>query len=225
LSQIIQSQRFESERPQDPAQIEWVEIPEGEFLYGDFNEKRYLPKFYIAKNPVTAAQYKLFLDANPRHSPPGDWDKKSKTFPAGKDNHPVVNVTFYDAQAFCEWAGCRLPTEEEWEKAARETDGRTYPWGEEWENGGHCNSEASGINMTTPVDQYPSGVSPYGVWDMLGNIWEWTSTKRRWSRVLRGGSWYTVWYVIRAASHIDLLRDSASDSIGFRCVLPVMPEA
>jgi formylglycine-generating enzyme required for sulfatase activity len=83
-----------------------------------------------------------------------------------------VWVNWDDAAAFCKWGGYRLPTEEEWEKAARGEDGRTYPWGEDWVNGKYCNSEEAGIGDTTPVDAFPEGVSPYGVWDIVGNVFE-----------------------------------------------------
>jgi hypothetical protein len=175
----------------NPAGIEWVHIPTGEFLFGDKKERRYIKSYLIGKYGVTNAQYKLFLDANPKYRAPRDWDKDTRTHPRGKANHPVVNVSWHDANAFCKWADCRLPTEEEWEKAARGEDGRTYPWGEDWEDGKYCNSREAGIKDTTQVDAYPEGVSPYGVWDVAGNVWEWTSSwadEKKEARVLRGGA-------------------------------------
>jgi len=90
----------------------------------------------------------------------------------GQDDHPIVNVTYDDAVAYCNWAGVELPTEAQWEKAARGTDGRIWPWGNKWDNR-KCHSGESGIDKTTPVGSFPSGASPYGVMDMAGNVWEW----------------------------------------------------
>ena len=149
--------------------IELIKIPAGEFLYGDDKKPVYLPDYYLAKTPVTNLQYKAFVDAT-GHEPPKHW--KNGKIPKGKENHPVVYVSWYDAQAFCEWAGLRLPTEQEWEKGARGTDGRRFPWGDHSPNPNLCNFN-SYIKDTTPVDRYPDGASPYGLLDMAGNIWEW----------------------------------------------------
>jgi iron(II)-dependent oxidoreductase len=126
-----------------------------------------------------------------------------------QDDHPIVNVSWYDAVAYCEWAGVQLPTEAQWEKAARGTDGRIYPWGDEWDDS-KCNNYETGIEETTPVGSYTQGTSPYGVMDMVGNVWEWcadwydekyyASAPNRnpqgpsagIRRVLRGGSWLRV---------------------------------
>jgi len=101
---------------------------------------------------------------------------KEGSIPEGKEHHPVVNVSWHHTQAFCTWAGVRLPTEAEWEKAARGTDGRLYPWGDEPPNRQLCNFSGSQLKDTTPVGSYPSGASYYGVLDMTGNVWEWTSS-------------------------------------------------
>ncbi len=172
--------------------LEFVRIPAGEFLYGDSKEKIELPEFWMGKTPVTNAVYKRFLDANPQQDAPYDWNNRQ--YPNGKAEHPVVNVSWHDAQAFCEWAGLRLPTEREWEKAARGTDGRKYPWGEQEPTPELCNF-GKNVGATTPVGRYsPAGDSPYGCVDMSGNVWEWTESLYKkgenW-RVLRGGSWYS----------------------------------
>jgi formylglycine-generating enzyme required for sulfatase activity len=143
--------------------------------------KVYLDAFYISRCPVTNAEYKKFVDATGRDVPfakedwakPYNWDKKTRNYPNDKANHPVVLVSWYDAVEYCIWAGVRLPTEAEWEKAARGTDGRTYPWGNGWDQN-LCNNRTSPYEDTVPVGSYPRGASPYGVMDMAGNAWEWT---------------------------------------------------
>ena len=204
----------------NPAGIEWVEIPAGEFLYGEKKERKFINKAYkIGKYPVTNEQYKKFIDANPEYRVPAHWNKSQHTYPAGKGNHPVANVSWHDAQAFCQWNGCRLPTEVEWEKAARGTDGRTYPWGENWVQRNFCNSREAGIWDTTPVDDYSKGVSPYGVWDMSGNVWEWTASQHGSSYVLRGGSWDVDGYYVRSAVRLGFNPDDTGSNDGFRCAV------
>ena len=205
--------------PDNPAGIEWVEIPAGDFLYGLMKERKYIRKPYlIAKYPVTNAQYKRFLDANPQQRIPDDWEEDTCSYPAEQSNHPVVYVSWHDAVAFCEWAKCRLPTQEEWEKAARGEDGRTYPWGEDWLDGKYCNSDEAGIGGTSPVDEFPHGVSPYGVWDTSGNVWEWTSSQDEDGEyVMRGGSWYSSASGGRTADHYRYWPEEACGSYSFRC--------
>lgn len=179
-------------QPSKPFEPELIKIPAGEFLMGS-DPKRdkdarddelplhrvYTSEFYISKFPVTNAQYKTFVEATyvgaPEHFSEGE------VSPA-KENHPVVNVPWKDADAYCCWLTevtgkpfC-LPTEAEWEKAARGTEGRIYPWGDEWDPT-KLNSEELGPGDTTPVGQYsPNGDSPYSVADMVGNAWEWTKS-------------------------------------------------
>jgi len=175
------------ERPQ-PIEPEMVLIPDGEFLMGsdpsvdkdarDDEQPQhtlYLPDYYLAKTPVTNAQYAAFVQVTYRQ--PGGW--KGGKPPSGKEDHPVVNVSWHDAVAYCNWLAevtgkpYRLPSEAEWEKGARGTDGRIYPWGNRWD-AKRCNTGESGKEGTTPVGAYPEGASPYGLLDMAGNVWEWT---------------------------------------------------
>ena len=198
--------------------IETVLIPAGEFWMGSAegdasaleNERpqhrRLLPPYRIGKYPVTNAQYHAFVQ-EAQYAAPEHWT--GGTVPPGKETHPVANVSYEDAVAFCRWLSqvtkryYRLPVEEEWEKAARGLDKRQYPWGNEW-HPGRCNTRESGIRTTTPVTTYQEkGGSPFGVVDLSGNVAEWTCSwyERypnarchglhfgRTHRVVRGGSW------------------------------------
>ena len=218
---------------------EWVTVPAGEFTMGSNdsgNEKPihrvHLSEYQIARHPVTNAQYELFVKAN-SYAAPKHWENGK--IPAGKENHPVVNVTWKDAQAFCVWAGVRLPTEAEWEKAARGTDGRKYPWGNERPTEELCNF-ARNVGDTTPVGRYPKGASPYGVLDMAGNVFEWVNDwydEKYYSvspasnpqgpatgkyRVLRGGSWSDVDFVVRSALRLYFNPVDWDNFGGYRCV-------
>jgi formylglycine-generating enzyme required for sulfatase activity len=233
---------------------EMILIPEGEFLMGTSDEqikellrqfsdwKRewfadeqpqhrvYLDEFYIDKYPVTNAQFEQFVKAT-RYKTESDWRKYYKK---GKEKHPVVYVSWNDASAYCKWAGKRLPTEAEWEKAARGADGRIWPWGNVWDKN-KCNSKDGGPGTTTPVGSYPAGASPYGVMDMAGNVWEWCadrydkdyyahspqhnpqgSSSRTWC-VLRGGGWFNNTDILRCADRDNLVPWHALCNVGFRC--------
>lgn len=166
--------------------IEWVSIPEGKFLFGRENASVPLEAFEISRYPVTNAQYREFVEATGYVSE-GGW---RESYPPEEEKLPAVNVTSFDARAFCEWADCRLPSELEWEKAARGTDGRRYPWGEEWDPA-VCNHEGAGLSAVDAHEE-AGNVSPYGVVDMVGNALEYvdsTSSKRPGSIVLKGGAW------------------------------------
>lgn len=209
-----------------------VYVPAGEFLYGEDKQKVPLDSFWIDKTPVTNAEYKPFLDANPKHrvpfyngvadwAKPYNWDKKKRTYPTGKENHPVVLVSWDDAQAYAQWAGKRLPTEQEWEKTARGTDGREYPWGM-WQDG-RANTEEAGIGGTSPVGQFsPLGDSPYGCVDMAGNVREWTTSwwnenEKNEGLVVRGASWYNDKTISRCADRDGDDPWNRRDFGGFRC--------
>ena len=172
-----------------PFEPEMVLIPAGEFTMGSDpgsdpiaadNEQPqhtlYLPDYYLARTPVTNAQYAAFVQAA-SHDPPSHWDGVKP--PSGKEDHPVVFVTWHDAVAYSNWLAqatgkpYRLPSEAEWEKGARGSDGRIYPWGNRWD-AQRCNSGEGGPGDTTPVGAYPQGASPYGLLDLAGNVWEWT---------------------------------------------------
>ena len=209
--------RVEEDTKRDPiwqqAGIEMVTIPAGQFLYGDDKRRIRLPEYRIAKTPVTNAQYKAFVD-DAGYRAPEHW--KEGRILKGNENHPVVNVSWEDAQAFCAWAGCRLPMEQEWEKAARGTDGRGYPWGDLWEEG-LCNTREAGIGYTTTVNRYPRGASPYGLLDVAGNVWEWCEDWYDDDREVRGGSWGSTRNWARCASRHGYNPASSNNYVGFRC--------
>lgn len=152
--------------------------------------------------------------------------------PKGKLNHPVVLVSVGDAEAFCSWrsgdrkdteVGFRLPTENEWEKAARGTDGRYFPWGNEWDDS-RANIWQSGPRGTTPVTKYPGGKSPYGIFDMAGNVFEWTGspfTKTGGAVTLKSCSWDDRPGICRAAARHGRPGESRHILIGFRCAASV----
>ncbi len=171
--------------PMTAQQSEMVLVPSGEFTMGTKDKaspayperKVNLPAFWIDKYEVTNAQ---FLDFSIKNNYTGEGAKQGSDwrlfFTPEKALFPVVYITWNDAQAYCKALGKRLPTEEEWEKAARGSDGRGYPWGNEWQDG-QANTYEAGMTKAVAVGQF-NDVSPYGAHDMLGNVQEWT------------GSWY-----------------------------------
>lgn len=224
---------------------EMVFVPAGEFTMGT-NErlpdegpehKVKLPAFWIDKYEVTNAQYKLFIDDTKRKSPSLF---KNRTYPENKADHPVTFVTWLDADAYCRWTGKRLPTDQEWEKAARGTDGRIYPWGNHFDTS-YSNSPQHWLALgqdgdTMPVGSFEKGVSPYGAYDMSGNVWEWTdswyqaypgNTRQTENygeiyKTLKGGSWwdcsfYKCGMSAPAYNRAFFLKTTKNKSFGFRC--------
>ncbi len=215
---------------------EMVFVPAGEFIMGSADaeadddakpvSKVFVQGFWIDKFEVTNARYRRCVQAGVCTRPVGRaYDDPTKA------HHPVTVISWQQAVAYCQWAGKRLPTEAEWEKAARGTDGRRYPWGNRFD-AGRVNAGYS--DGTAAVGSYLQGASPYGAMDMAGNVWEWTSSlykpypynsndgredlSARGARVNRGGSWYYTSKYIRTyhranAGHIYR---RASD-LGFRC--------
>lgn len=219
----------EAKRPfrlQDSVQL--IAIPAGPFLYGKLSETIDLPAFRIGKAPVTQAQYQQFIDANPRYPVPyedavwaqaNNWDLAQRHHPAGRADYPVALVSWYDAMAFCEWAGARLPTEVEWEKAARGADGRLYPWGEAEPDETRCNFKNRAGDVTAVGQFSPAGDSPYGCVDMGGNVWEWTFSRfipEREMRVLRGGAFINSAWSVQTTHRYNLKPESRLNVAGFR---------
>jgi formylglycine-generating enzyme required for sulfatase activity len=175
--------------------MEMAYVPAGEFLMGTsdadappaWNEKPehtlYLDAFWIDRTEVSNAQYRRCVDAGACQAPlecsllPESHSDPNPTYDdASKRDHPVVCVTWHHAKAYCSWVGARLPTEGEWEKAARGPDGRKYPWGNRAPDCARANFSEC-IGSTAPVGSYPRGASAYGVLDMVGNVLEWVSTR------------------------------------------------
>ena len=252
--------------PSDP---NMVLIPAGEFqmesndqAFDDENwiHTVYVDAFYIDIYEVTNAEYKMFVDANPQWQKDRirekyhdgnylkDWSRNN--YPIGKDNHPVANVSWYGAMAYAGWVGKRLPTQAEWEKAARGgLTGQRYPWGNsiDFSNANH----ARNVNGTTPVGSYPP--NRYGLYDVVGNVWEWCLDKHdrdfykvslgrnpiagsdsatdiineflnlNSPRVIRGGSWIRFARDIKISSIDYGFPDFSNDDFGFRCVKDVTP--
>lgn len=237
-----------------------VPIPAGEFLMGSTTQqaaqavkegaserwvkneqpqhKVILAAYAIGKSPITYREYQAFVQDS-RHPAPQGWT--GSQYPAGKTDHPVVYVSWEDAQAYCAWLSqktgksYRLPSEAEWEKAARGTDGRIYPWGNQFE-AGRANSREAGLGGATPVGQFsPQGDSPYGCVDMAGNVWEWgndwfdpnyysSSPGNNPSgptggsyMVLRGGGWNGSISSLRVVCRNGDFPAFRDNYIGFRC--------
>jgi len=229
-----------SAQSQEPSM---VLVPAGGFTMGssvgDVDEQPahqiYVDAFFIDKYEVTVGQYEPFQQAMGTNSPT-DW--KTMNQRANK-KLPVSNVDWADATAYCKWAGKRLPTEAEWEKAARGTDGRLYPWGNDPPTPLHANYARAGSNShgtLVPVGTFEAGKSPYGIYDMAGNVWEWVSDwydndfyknspsqnpigpSRGGFKVIRGGSWNSNPRTLRSADRYwDPPSFRSLYAPGFRC--------
>lgn len=227
-----------------------VPIPEGRFWMGveeglglDDEQPRHevlVDAFYIETYEVTTARYATFLAATNR-TPPWLWRSVDLEIHGAR---PVIGVTWFDADAFCRWAGKRLPTEAEWEKAARGTDERRYPWGNSTPTAALANfavgARFSYSQALMPVGRYVHAASPYGVFDLAGNVWEWvhdwyagtyyqespgynpTGPESGQLRVVRGGSWSDMPNALLTYGRFQLAPDTRNSYAGFRCVQPVL---
>jgi len=237
VEDLVQGLRYEWEAP------EMVRIPAGSFSMdsrdGSFNEKPVhkvqLDAFYMDVHEVTVGQFREFVNQS-GYEYGGDWNDIAEVSP--RDEYPMVYVSWHDAKAYAEWAGKRLPTEEEWEYAARGgLAGKRYPWGNKIS---HDDANYYGTggkdkwSKCSPVGSYSS--NGYGLYDMAGNVWEWCAdwyggnyyssspaknppgADRGKYRVLRGGSWGSSTYYLRVAYRVNNYLDNGLNHIGFRCV-------
>jgi formylglycine-generating enzyme required for sulfatase activity len=252
--------------PRNPER--WVSIPACKFLMGAQKSERqgpnyepeaggdeapvhevHLDTYRIGRYPVTVGEFQRFLEDGgytDRHwwgaggfgqsDAPGNWADQLR-FP----NRPVVGVSWFEAAAYCVWAGCRLPTEAEWERAARGTEGRRFPWGNEPADPSRLNYSEGRVGHATPVGVYPLGATPGGIQDLAGNAWEWcqdwyaenyyaksppdnpTGPAMGERRVLRGGSWDSEAGDARSADRVRLTPDGRGIYVGFRVVAGVAP--
>ena len=202
----------------------WVSSPGSSFKFrkGGMDVTIKCPSFYITMHLITNEQYKFLLDSNSEYEAPPNW--KGRTYPPEKARHPVVDVSRKDAEVYCRWLSemtgksYRLPDEYEWEKAARGESGRDYPWEKQEFDPQKCNSAESRIDDKTPVDRYENGRSPYGCYDMVGNVSEWTSSTESDLAVIRGSSYKIGREQSTCHYRILLNPDDISDFIGFRIV-------
>ena len=231
-----------------------IEIPSGEFTMGtgDQIQKISLPTYFIDKTEVTNEMFEKFILA-------GGYEKEEYWTEAGwnfikenniihhkglsqdsfnEPNQPVTGISWYEADAFCRWAGKRLPTAEEWEKAARGTDGRIYPWGNRMDFS-RLAYRSSNVHRTVDVGSFPDGASPYGVLDMAGNVWEWTASayngvdykytilagrkaeKRSELMIIKGGAWGSNRNQFQCGYQYYDRKEATQFNIGFRCVSDV----
>jgi len=250
-----------SERAKLPAHDEMVRMPAGSFIMGsdrkvdrnayqpEFPQRKvYLDTYEIDKFEVTTVQYLRFVLATDR-PPLLDWQYDGGNFQESMASHPVMHVTWYDAEAYCRWVGKRLPTSAEWEKAARGEDGRIYPWGNQPAGLSRANFGRTGLSgpvrdrperllLYPPiisVDKYENSVSPYGVYQMSGNVAEWTADwydpnyyktapdrnpkgpERGTQKAFRGGGWIDSTPSVRPAQRNGADPNTKMNWLGFRC--------
>jgi formylglycine-generating enzyme required for sulfatase activity len=193
-------------------------VDAGTFLSGEKNESVSLPAFYIDVFPTTNDDYARFVRAT-GHTAPQHWVAGQPPGPE-LSHHPVVFVSWDDANAYATWAAKALPTGLQWEKAARGPHGDIYPWGNQ-PTPAKCNVRESGLRSTTPVDRYHSGVSPYGIYDMCGNVWEWCSSGVERGRYeLKGSAFTSPFFRCTPSTFNDASNLMVDDDTGFRCVTP-----
>ena len=253
--------------------IEWVSIPEGTFLMGSTPEETkaayedaklrssmlelhtfhaelprhpvYLSAYEISRYEITNAQYRAFVEATDRPTPRGhNGEETWADETLNGDTQPVVGVTWFDAQAFAEWIGGSLPTEAQWERAARGAEGRTYPWGNTPPKARQHANFARRYNRPIPVGQFPKGESPNGIADLAGNVWEWCLDEYSptfyqqhnggtsqdplnlrfrdvlRARVIRGGAWDVGRAFLRSSLRFKFYPLDSTHTIGFRVVRP-----
>jgi len=230
----------------DSKGVQMVLVPAGEFVMGNNNgdsdeqpvHTAYLDAFYIDKYEVTNGLYKKCVDEGICREPDKNWNSsyEHSTFYGKQEynEYPVLYISGAMANTFCQWRGTRLPSDGEWEKAARGADGRTYPWGEsigcQYATYQGCTGDVQ------PVGSYEMGVSPYGAFDLAGNVWEWVSeysdeyfNSNEYTyndnnyQIIRGGSWNSADASLRTTNRDRLGTHIVTDGIGFRCARDANP--
>jgi formylglycine-generating enzyme required for sulfatase activity len=227
-----------------------VPIPPGPFAMGEPPRTVRLSAYAVDRFPVTVGAFALFIEkggyADERYWSDEGWawrEEGSIERPRfwGEPewaaylvpNHPVVGVSYFEAEAYAAFRGARLPTEAEWEKAARGADGRKYPWGAEWQADA-CGMRGVGPRSTVPIGVFPKGASPYGVFDMVGCVWQWCADpfvgwraggeddepvgESEPRRTTCGGAWNTLQWSVTCASRNGFPKDARFSNLGFRCV-------
>lgn len=243
-------------RLQTPVAFDWCHVPAGPFYMGSTPQQieqifelgqegpqklQYVDEYSITRTPITNAQFAQFTSTTgytttaEKSGSEQTWQHPTGPNSTAKMDHPVVCVSWHDALAFCDWAGVKLPSEVQWEKAARGDDARIYPWGDDVPNEEHCNFNRN-VGTTTAVGKYPNGVSLYGCLDMAGNVWEWTSSLYKpypydandgredledsGTRMLRGGSCNVNDNYVRCAVRFYFDPTVDNYDIGFRVMSP-----
>jgi serine/threonine-protein kinase len=210
-------------------------VPEGKVILGDQREQDekvrelFLKGFKIDRFETTNEHYLIFMILSGYKQPPFMLRWARYGIPQRAKKLPIVYITLHDALAFARWAGKRIPTEDEWEKAARSNDKRLYPWGNDFYKDGKifCNSAEYSIKIGSftilAVDSFKEGRSPFGCYNMAGNVWEWTSTKCVKDGItyyiVKGGSFLTRKQALRCSNRMLEEPDMAHLDLGFRCVL------
>lgn len=229
--------------------LSWCDVPAGEITltHGKKRVTYHVNAFKMSQYPITNAQYQMFLDADDGYCDTNWWDfshdacvwrkynKKPLSSGDGFEDHPRVNVCWYEAMAFCRWLSHKvgkkitLPTETQWRRAAQGDDNRLYPWGARFDET-LCNTRESKLKQTTDVRKFAKGASPYGVMDMAGNVWEWCRNMEygtvenyldlsgKQSRVARGGSYSSQRLMVRNTHHMMFAPESQWNTVGFRVV-------
>lgn len=218
--------------------IELIRIPAGLFNYNESHKQKFvnLAEYWIGRYQVTNAQFARFVQSTGHqtatsnygwegsgwhHIKDSDWRHPYglNSSSAGKEDHPVILVSWRDAKAFCNWAGLGLPSIEQWTKAAQGWDGRIWPWGNDPPTAKHCNFNLN-IGDTTPVGTYsPKGDSPFGCADMAGNVMEWTANRTGWEfAIAMGGAWFNDAQRCQCAEYGYGAQSEGHTGIGFRAL-------